>query len=72
MSLTALLTISQATNCSRLKEILMEMFIQSVRTGKIYNVLKTAGEKQLKSGQFVRVDDARAERIKASTVRYGR
>jgi hypothetical protein len=48
----------------------MEMFIQSVQTGKIYKVLATAGERQLKSGKFVRVDDARVERIKASTVRY--
>jgi hypothetical protein len=45
------------------------MFIQSVVTGKIYMVLATAGEKQLKSGQFVRVDDARVERIKASLAR---
>jgi len=47
----------------------MEMFIQSVKTGKIYMVLKSAGEKQLKSGQFVRVDDDRVERIKASLAR---
>jgi len=44
----------------------MEMYIQSVKTGRIYTVLKSAGEKQLKSGQFIRVDDARVERIKAS------
>jgi len=44
----------------------MEMYIQSVYTGKIYRVLATAGERQLKSGQFVRVDDARVARIKAS------
>jgi len=42
------------------------MYIQSVATGKIYIVLATAGERQLKSGQFVRVDDDRVERIKAS------
>lgn len=48
----------------------MEMYIQSVQTGKIYMVLATAGEKQLKSGQFVRVEASRVERIKAASVRY--
>jgi hypothetical protein len=45
---------------------MLEMFIQSVMTGKIYRVLATAGEAQVKGGQFVRVDDTRVERIKAS------
>ena len=67
MLLTALLTISQATDCSRLKEKQVEaIYIQSAMTGKIYKVPKTAGENQLKSGKYVRVDDARVERIKAS------
>lgn len=42
------------------------MFIQSVVTGRIYQVLPTAGMNQLKSGKYIRVDDARVERIKAS------
>lgn len=42
------------------------IYIQSTATGKIYMVLKSAGEKQLKSGQFVRVGAARVARISAS------
>ena len=45
------------------------IYIQSVQTGRIYAVLQSAGEAQLKSGQFVRVDDARAERISAAIAR---
>lgn len=45
------------------------IWIQSTTTGRIYHVLKSAGEAQLKSGKFVRVDDARVDRIKASLAR---
>lgn len=45
------------------------VYIQSTETGRIYMVLKSAGEAQLKSGKFVRVDDARVDRIKASLAR---
>lgn len=42
------------------------MYIQSTKTGRIYCVLKTAGESQLKSGQYIRVPEERAQRISAS------
>ena len=45
------------------------MYIQSTMSGRIYMVLKSAGEKQLKSGHYVKVDQARVERISAALVR---
>jgi hypothetical protein len=42
------------------------MLIQSVSTGRIYMVLASAGQRQVDSGKFVRVDATRAKHIKAS------
>ena len=45
------------------------MYIQSIATGRISLVAKRDGETMLKSGLFVRVADARAERISAAIAR---
>ena len=46
------------------------MYVQSVTTGKIYNLLPSVAEARVKSGLYVRVDESRVARIQASTIRH--